>query len=262
VGKGSNLIFGSSFCRVSSERLLIPQPGRRAHRSWGCPQGGTPGQPDQAKQAKQNSGSGKNPAQGDESKKDGQQGEATAGESSAGGMHKGAGGGDPNSGSAADYREDDAPAGWRGLSQAQRSRLRSVGRVIRAAEMQLRRGEVAPSLLRKLEMTHGQYASLVERYTKRFERTIPRTDRTNRPGKLVANAFKLNNVAAGQRVERDRRRIGRVRGGEKLTADQLRGLYESRAARVSRDFRKHVEAYFRAISDSTSSTAQAPAAAK
>ena len=41
-----------------------------------------------------------------------------------------------------------------------------------------------------------------------------------------------------------------VRGSEALAPDELKKLYESRAANVSAEYRKHVEAYFRAISES------------
>jgi len=44
-----------------------------------------------------------------------------------------------------------------------------------------------------------------------------------------------------------------VRGSEKLSTDDVRKLYEQRAKTVSPEYRKQVEAYFRAISEAAPS---------
>jgi hypothetical protein len=53
-----------------------------------------------------------------------------------------------------------------------------------------------------------------------------------------------------------------VRGGEKLTPDQLRKLRESSAARVSPEYRQAVEDYFRAISEGAAARTPATAPAR
>ena len=44
-------------------------------------------------------------------------------------------------------------------------------------------------------------------------------------------------------------KVENVRGSEKLSIDEIRKLYEQRAKKVSPEYRKQVEAYFRAISE-------------
>ena len=45
------------------------------------------------------------------------------------------------------------------------------------------------------------------------------------------------------------KRLGDTSGMSDLTPDQIRKLYESRKAKISPEYRKHVEAYLRAISE-------------
>jgi len=52
------------------------------------------------------------------------------------------------------------------------------------------------------------------------------------------------------------------RGTEKLSPDDLRKLYEQRAKNVAPEYRPQVEAFFRAISDLTPTTAPATAPSK
>ena len=169
-------------------------------------------------------------------------------------MHDGGAGGDPNSGSADARGEVALPKGWQELSPGEQERLRAVGRTIDEASRRLRSGQVAPALLRDLGMTAGELAGFVERYRTIFGRTREMPDRTERPGETVLDAFRLpgsGQMQSGRKVDG---KLGDVTGSEKLTPDELRKLYESRAAKVSPEYRKQVEAYFRAISEAAGQT--------
>jgi len=164
-------------------------------------------------------------------------------------MHHGTGGGDPNSGSSDKRSELDDPVLAK-LSPAERKRLESIGRSVSEAQRQLRDDEVDPALLKKLGMTVRQFKAFIEKYTERFGRIQPDPERTEQPRKTVKGAFKLpgsGELKKGRGVDG---RIGNTRGTEDLTSDQIRKLYEAKVKDVSPEYRRHVEAYFRAIAES------------
>jgi len=143
----------------------------------------------------------------------------------------------------------DLPKGWQDLPAAERERLRSIGRAISEASKDLRAGEVDPALLKKIGMTKGEFAAFVEKYRDVFGESADMPDRTERPTDVVRGGFTLpgsGRLQAGKGTGKD---IEGGSGTEKLTPDELRKLYESRAAKVSPEYRKQVEAYFRAISE-------------
>jgi hypothetical protein len=156
------------------------------------------------------------------------------------------GGGNPNSGSSQTRGEVDVP-GAGNLSPAQQAAISSVGKVIDEAAKQLRDGEVDPKLLKDLGMTQQQFKGFVEQYSQQLEHLRRNGDDTPTGSQQArAEGPGAKAVQAGQGLDQQ---VLDVRGSEKLTADQVKKLNESRAAGVSPEYRKQVEDYFRAISE-------------
>jgi hypothetical protein len=166
----------------------------------------------------------------------------------AGGLHSGMAGGNPNSGSADRRGDVPAPTGPL-LSAAQKANLQSIGRVVREAQKDLRDGEVDPELLKSIGMTRAQFAAFVERYAQRIGKVEKMKERTSRPAGALPNAFAITGSGRLQRGRGADGKLDDVRGSEKLSPDEIRKLFEQRARKVSPEFRKQVEAYFRAISE-------------
>lgn len=159
------------------------------------------------------------------------------------------GGGDSNSGSA-DARDNvQMPPGWQNLPPADQERLKSIGRAINEAQNQIRQDKVEPALLAKLGMTQDEFGAFVEKYAQHFEKGPRKAAReTTLPGRTVPNAFELSGKDGLQKGKSVEGGI-EAQGAEKLDKDQLRKLYESRAAEVSPEYRKGVEDYYRSISE-------------
>jgi hypothetical protein len=133
------------------------------------------------------------------------------------------------------------------LSPADRQQLAALGRVIDEAQKQLRGGDVDPKLLKDLGMTQPQFKTFVEKYTQRLERVKDdRGDVSGGPVEGRQDGPGGRTAQAGKTLDQQ---LLEVRGGEKLTPDQIRQLYESRSAKISPEYRKQVEDYFRAISE-------------
>ena len=143
------------------------------------------------------------------------------------------------------------------LSAEQKTDIQSIGRVISEAQKDLRDGEVDPALLKALGMTRGRFAAFVERYARRIGQVKQMADRTDRPNGTIQGAFAIPGSGARQKGRGTDGRLGDVRGSEKLAPDQIRKLYEQRAKNVSPEYRKHVEAYFRAVSEAAPKAAGA-----
>jgi len=170
-------------------------------------------------------------------------------------MHSGEAGGDPNSGSAgARGAVEENPLD--ALTPEQKARLQSVGRAMDEAQQDLRDGTVDPKLLKDLGMTNEEFRQFVKDYTDRFGQIGPRGDTTVRPDQLVTGAVALPGSDELQRGHGAGGNVSDVEGGEKLTPDEVRKLAQSKAAEASPEYRKHVEAYLRAISE------EAPAASQ
>ena len=144
------------------------------------------------------------------------------------------------------------PEGWGDLSPAEQGRLRSVGRTIDEAARRIRSGQVDAELLADLGMTAGELAGFVEQYREIFGRSKDMPERTERPTGTIRDAFQLPGRGGRQSGRGLDGGLDDVAGSEKLSPDELRKLYESRAAKVSPEYRKQVEAYFRAISEAAS----------
>ncbi len=164
------------------------------------------------------------------------------------GVHSSMAGGDPNSGSR-DTRDDvKLPTGPL-LSGSQQANLQSIGKLISEAQKDLRDGKVDPELLKSLGMTREQFAAFVEKYAQRIGKIGKMKDKTAKPDGTVQGAFALPGSDRQQQGRGLDGTLEDVRGGEKLSTDEIRKLYEQRAGKVSRKYRKQVEAYFRAISE-------------
>jgi hypothetical protein len=159
-------------------------------------------------------------------------------------------GGDPKSGSAdkrGDVKEPQGPL----ASGGQKSNLQSIGRIISEARQDLKDGKVDPELLKSLGMTREQFAAFVEKYAQRIGKIEKMKEQTAGPDGTISGSFA---IPGSDRLEDGRALDGKledVRGSEKLSTDEIRKLYEQRASKVSPEYRKQVEAYFRAISEQT-----------
>jgi hypothetical protein len=173
------------------------------------------------------------------------QGQA-AGQQGAGGMHSGAGGGDPNSGSARQRGQVDLPANLP-ISAEDRSHLESVGQVIDAAVKQRRGGEPDEKLLKSVGMSDKQYGAFVEQYAQRFGKLRPMPERTARPGSAVRDAVAVPGQEGLQKGRGSEKQVGAT-GMEGLDRDELRELVQPGAEDVSPEYRKQVEAYLKLIS--------------
>jgi len=154
------------------------------------------------------------------------------------------------SGGSADKRGEVGEADGSAVAPTRIADIPSVGRAIDEAQEKLRSGKVDPELLKALGMTQPQFKTFIEQYAQKYGQLKQMLDRTRRPTNTVQDAYSLpgsDRLARGQTVAGD---LGQTSGAENLTTDNLRKLYESPAAKVSPEYRKQVEAYFRAISES------------
>jgi len=171
-------------------------------------------------------------------------------------------GGDPNSGSSNKRGEVDLPEGLGSLTPQERAQLESIGRAINEGQKQLRSGQVDPELLKQLGMTQNEFKTFIEKYSSRFGQIKEMPKQTAIPGKAAAKAAESIGVPTVQHGAGMDKGLQDLRGAPKLSPDELKKLYESRAANVSPEYRKQVEAYFRAISESSAAPAPATAPAK
>ena len=157
-------------------------------------------------------------------------------------------GGDPLSGSSDSRGQVDEPAGpLAGGGPA--ANLQSIGRLINEASQDLRDGKTDPQLLKSLGMSQQQFAAFVEKYSQRIGRIEKMKETTAGPDGAIRGDFAIpgsDRLRQGAGLDS---KLDNVRGGEKLTPDQIRKLHEQRAAKVAPEYRKHVEAYFRAVSE-------------
>jgi len=119
--------------------------------------------------------------------------------------------------------------------------------VLDEAQKQIRDGEVDPELLKKLGMTETQFTQFVKRYADAIGKIRHQLGPVNvklAPGDIV--------IPGSDKLETGRgtdRKISDTTGHENLTPDQLRELHESRTKKVSPEYRKQVEEYYRNLSE-------------
>jgi len=159
-------------------------------------------------------------------------------------------GGNPNSGSSDRRGEVNADNEFAALTPAQRAKLDAVGRAIDHMAQDIRAGSVDPDLLEKLDMSPEQFSQFVETYRQKFDQL-----RARRPGEgqTTIGTGRTNEAQETTAVDRGRGRNGALRAGgtDPRDADDLRKLNERKLQNVSPDFRREVEAYFRAVSESS-----------
>lgn len=146
------------------------------------------------------------------------------------------------------------PDGGNEISPQDRAALSSIGSVIDEAQKQVRDGTVDPALLKDLGMTQEQFRGFVEQYTQRLD--LLRTHKSDESGgQQVGNTDGAGskNLQGGRALDDQ---LLDVKGAENLTPDEIRKLRESRAAKVSPEYRKQVEDYFRSISEGAGTTPQ------
>jgi hypothetical protein len=167
------------------------------------------------------------------------------------------GGGGADTGASPKRQDADGPPAGPAISAQEQAAIASVGKVIDEAQKQLRDGDVDPKLLKDLGMTSQQFKGFVEQYTQQLDR-IRRNGDDAPAGTQQARAEGPGGkaVQAGQGLDQQ---VLDVKGGEKLTPDQVKKLYESRSASVSPEYRKQVEDYFRAISEGGAGATPPPA---
>ena len=172
-------------------------------------------------------------------------------DSPAGGVHSGVRAGDPNSGSADKRGQVDLKIS-KAFTPAEKAMLRSIGRDIDEALRRIRGGRVEAKLLSDLGMSKAQLAAFVEGYAKRLS-TLKTSydDKSHVPRGSERGAFGLTGDRALRKGESPAPRLSGLKGFEKLSPDRIRKLYESRRDQFSPEYRKHVEAYLRAISERT-----------
>ena len=139
---------------------------------------------------------------------------------------------------------------WTHLLKAVGKHRLPVSIEIRDSLVRSRAGKVDTEMLKDLGMTAEQFAGFVKRYTDRFDKIRKKTDdKPPLPKDIVRNAFDQMGSKKVQEGRSTDKRLGDTSGMSDLTPDQIRKLYESRKAKISPEYRKHVEAYLRAISE-------------
>lgn len=111
----------------------------------------------------------------------------------------------------------------------------------------MRAGEVDKDMLKKLGMSEPEFRAFVDKYSRKFGKVREMLDKTD-PARRVRESV----VRGGtMEVQEGKAASGDVAstGGEDLSPDQIRKLYESRKGKLSPEYRKQVEAYFRAIAE-------------
>ncbi len=102
-------------------------------------------------------------------------------------------------------------------------------------------------MLKKLGMSEPEFRAFVDKYSRKFGKVREMLDETD-PARRAREAA----VRGGtMEVQQGKAAAGDVAstGGEDLSPDEIRELYESRKGKLSPEYRKQVEAYFRAIAE-------------
>jgi hypothetical protein len=111
----------------------------------------------------------------------------------------------------------------------------------------MRAGEVDQDMLRKLGMTEAEFKDFVKKYRRKYGKVREMLDETE-----AADRRRGQTVRGGTtEVQQGRAADDEITsaGGEDLSPDEIRKLYESRKGKLSPEYRKQVEAYFRAIAE-------------
>ena len=142
----------------------------------------------------------------------------------------------------------------RSVTPGQKERLQTIGRAINEIERRTRAGKIDPNLLKKLGMTEQQLSQFVKRYTDKFDKIRkPKMKKDAKPPLPEEDVVSSTSVQTGskklQKGTAIEKGMSDVTGTSKHSADDIRKLYESSKVKISPEYRKHVEAYLRAISE-------------
>lgn len=140
-----------------------------------------------------------------------------------------------------------------GVSPAEQARLEAIGRALDEAIKQMRDGKVDPKLLKDLGMTEEQFKAFVEEYTQKFGQVKEMIDQAHKPSGAVRTETVLpgdDKLSTGSTIDAG---LG-VSGTEKLSPDEIKKLNEAKINKVSPEYRKEVEAFFRTLSENANST--------
>jgi hypothetical protein len=194
---------------------------------------------------KNQSGGEAQPAQGQgQGQDEGQgQGQGQAGDEPAGGPHAGTGGVGGGSAETRGQVEDADPAVLRDPVTA--ARLESLGRALKEANRRIRDDQLDPHLLKDLGLTASQFRAFVEDYTQRFDR-IRRAESDNVRRERTGGVEMVGSeqVRKGAGVQ-----VGPAEGTADVKGEKDEQLRETRACNVSPEYQKHLDAYFRAVSE-------------
>jgi hypothetical protein len=139
------------------------------------------------------------------------------------------------------------------ISPTEQARLDALGRALEEAAKDLRDGKVDPQLLKDLGMTQEQFKNFVEEYTQKFGQVKEMLAQTQRPTESVQTGVQTpgdDKLSTGNTVDGQ---MG-VSGTDKLAPDDIRKLNEAKATKVSPEYRREVEAFFKALSENAGST--------
>ena len=137
------------------------------------------------------------------------------------------------------------------MTGQEKALLEAIARIIDEAQKEIRDDTVDPKLLKDLGMSLAQFKAFIEEYSSRFGAIKQMADRTQPPDGSMIGAIVLpgeDKTQAGKGADGS---VGNSTGSQKLSTDEIRKLSQARAAKVSPEYRKEVEAFFRAISESS-----------
>ena len=121
----------------------------------------------------------------------------------------------------------------------------------------MRDGKVDEKLLKDLGMTEAQFKAFVEDYRQKFGQVKEMADQVAKPSgvmKTDVTAPGDEKLSTGTTIDGT---VG-VTGTDKLLPDEIKKLNEAKLNKVSPEYRKEVEAFFRTLSETGSTPAPAP----
>ncbi len=160
-------------------------------------------------------------------------------------------GGDPNSGSSNTRGDIQAENKQGDLTPEELAQLESLGKAIDELAREIESGQVDPKLLDKLAMTPEQLKGFVEKYTGMFDKLREKLSSQGPPRVVRGQAAQIGQSGVQQGRGRD---AGGASGTQGMSADQMKNISDARLQQVPPEYRKQVEAYFRAVAEMRSST--------
>lgn len=123
------------------------------------------------------------------------------------------------------------------------------------AQADIRAGQTDAKLLKDLGMSASQFRDFVTRYTDRFDRLRTLAERTDRPIRLGWDTAKR---AGAEDVQMGKAALGNLQGTPAVGQDDMTGLATPQRQKVARSYRRHVAAFFQAVSETAPPPATPP----